>query len=776
MFRTFSFSSILYSRPGKKAKSERALKLNLGSSSGEILLFFWLAFFLLGCHSDRQRDLKAGMRITESTVIKKGEYYFPGRDSLHPQIVIEGSGITVDFNGARLRGDTTGQLPNTFRGLGILVRGEGVTLKNLSLRGYKVGVMAEGVTDLRIENADLSYNYRQRLRSTREREDLSDWLSYHDNEADEWLRYGAALYLKNCAAPVVKDVRVTGGQNGIMMTGCNDGLVYNNLVEFNSGIGIGLYRSSRNRIMHNRLDWNVRGYSHGFYSRGQDSAGILCYEQSNDNIFAFNSATHSGDGFFLWAGRETMDSGQGGCNGNVIYKNDFSHAPTNGVEVTFSRNEIIANRMEECRYGIWGGYSYETLILGNQLRGNECAIAIEHGQNNDIVHNYLADNETGIRLWEREQQPPDWGYAQRRDVQSRDYAIRANIFTDTDLPLHIEKTANVRIRDNSFHKFGQLLQAAMPPSAFEFTGNRVHQTGGWQQWSELITLDQVYEARKTTTEIDIKDYYGEQPVAPLPDGMSTEWPEGRLRGRKYILVDEWGPYDFRYPTVRLREVQDEQYVFLLLGPSGNWRLNGGRGFTRVTPKTGAFPATVTASKDPEEEQLALHFEFIGDSVTTRFGKSIPRGETVAFQFERYTKQLDWWVRWCEYDETTDPLQHYEQFRKLKQAKAGREVRTTDLAYRWYQGPGGGIDADRFCTFAETTFTIDPGRYRIELTSDDGVRLYLDGKRIIDQWEVRVPATDVVEVEMGGRHTLELEHFEAGGLATLSFRMMPVKIQ
>jgi hypothetical protein len=36
--------------------------------------------------------------------------------------------------------------------------------------------------------------------------------------------------------------------------------------------------------MHNRLDWNVRGYSHGIYARGQDSAGILCYEQSNDNI------------------------------------------------------------------------------------------------------------------------------------------------------------------------------------------------------------------------------------------------------------------------------------------------------------------------------------------------------------------------------------------------------------------------------------------------------------------------------------------------------------
>ena len=33
--------------------------------------------------------------------------------------------------------------------------------------------------------------------------------------------------------------------------------------------------------MHNRVDWCVRGYSHTFYNRGQDSAGILIYEQSS---------------------------------------------------------------------------------------------------------------------------------------------------------------------------------------------------------------------------------------------------------------------------------------------------------------------------------------------------------------------------------------------------------------------------------------------------------------------------------------------------------------
>ena len=93
-----------------------------------------------------------------------------------------------------------------------------------------------------------------------------------------------------------------------------------------------MYRASWNRILHNKIDWCVRGYSHGVYNRGQDSAGILIYEQSSNNVFAYNSVTHGGDGFFLWAGQNTMDTGRGGCDDNLLYGNDFSHAPTNGIE------------------------------------------------------------------------------------------------------------------------------------------------------------------------------------------------------------------------------------------------------------------------------------------------------------------------------------------------------------------------------------------------------------------------------------------------------------
>ena len=90
------------------------------------------------------------------------------------------------------------------------------------------------------------------------------------------------------------------------------------------------------------------------------------YEQSMHNVVAFNSVTHGGDGLFAWAGQTTMEC-TGGVNDNLFYYNDFSFAAANGIEATFSRNTFISNRAEGCDYGVWGGYSFESKIIGNNF-------------------------------------------------------------------------------------------------------------------------------------------------------------------------------------------------------------------------------------------------------------------------------------------------------------------------------------------------------------------------------------------------------------------------
>src|ERR1700730_5145443 len=154
----------------------------------------------------QEKALVKGMRISKTTIIRKGVYRIDAGDNMEqPVIIIEGIDITVDFNNISLKGSDTKKDPDKFSGVAVMIlNSRNVVIKNLKARGYKAAIIAKNVERLTIDNCDFSFNYRQHLNSTGEKEDMSDWMSYHHNEKDEWLRYGAAIYLRNCNSAVIK--------------------------------------------------------------------------------------------------------------------------------------------------------------------------------------------------------------------------------------------------------------------------------------------------------------------------------------------------------------------------------------------------------------------------------------------------------------------------------------------------------------------------------------------------------------------------------------------
>jgi parallel beta-helix repeat protein len=580
-----------------------------------VLLLLAIAVSTLNVRLEAQKGTipSVGLHIKKSILVAPGHYSLPTKDtnSIQKQggvIVIEGKNIVLDLAGVVLDGAGNKPLfaPNQFTGIAIEIKAGSshITIKNATIKGYKIGIKADSVEALTIDNCDLSYNYREALKSNFEKENEDDWMSFHQNENDEWMRYGAGLYIKNCKGATITNSTVTNGQCGLMLTSCNDALVTDNNFSFNSGIGIGLYKSSYNNINHNQLDFNVRGYHYKKYRRGQDSAAILVFEQCNHNIFAFNSATHSGDGFFLWAGQTTMDTGVGGCNDNFIYGNDFSYAPTNGVEVTFSSNLIMKNMIKDCDHGVWGGYSFETDITDNIFSGNRIAIAIEHGQNINIALNSFKGDKTGIKLWSRETQPADWKYPQLKNTDSKNYYIATNSFDNHNTVYDIMGTDSIYLSGNTKINTGQRYKL----------GARIHEMDSTKE-NEEVGLDYAIDKR-------------------LQKVKATSTPLTSFRhGLAEMRITNWGPYNFEYPLIWLTNIDSTgRYHFEVLGnEAASWRLHTISGFSITDSLTGAFPATFTAmptsSLDSKAATKQIVFEYTGPEYKNVFGLT---GKTGAF--------------------------------------------------------------------------------------------------------------------------------------------------
>lgn len=793
--------------------------------------------FLLAAISAMQSGFPA--QIESKTKIPKGEYILPSATDdrgASAAVVISGDNMTVDLKGVVLRGGLSTAEPDERSGIGIEIRGKNVTLKNARVHGYKVAVFARNAPGLKILDSDFSYNWKQRLKSTPEKEDLSDWLSYHNNEAGEWLRYGAAIYLENCDRFEVRGNRAVGGQNGLMLTACDDGLVWNNNFSYLSSLGIGMYRSSDNRIMHNRLDYCLRGFSYGVYNRGQDSAGILIYEQSNDNVFAYNSVTHGGDGFFLWAGQETMDSGKGGCNDNLLYGNDFSHAPTNGIEATFSKNTFANNLILECWHGLWGGYSYSSSVIGNLFGYNVESIAIEHGQQNVIQDNAFFRDGTAIKLWMNEKQDPTWGYAKVRDTVSKGYRILDNTFSQHSLgitnspdglvdygaALQLTATSDVEVGKNRFEPGGTLLDLRGPFKNFIFAGtgpvNAVNLpalgTGFAKEYqghyyvagnhegllapaSPLLAAKlpddpaDAYADRFVTNWHPLKNKAGDYlslgkrleglnvlqvqaetlnlAPRPLPNGIDPFLKPGTPRGWRTMIVDEWGPYDFKRPILRVKPMSDTAtgLVLQLLGPKGSWKIKSSKG-VKATLNSKVSPMEITLVRDSAIPDRNLTVTYNGAETVDYRGILCPKNTDIDVTWREFRAEADWDVNFYLWDPATqDPRKDDQAFRR-NPILASEKFKNLDFA--GYGRFAKGVPATHFATTAEAEIELPSGRYEFSIVADDGIRLYVDGELVIkDGWKYQGP-TEYKTVFSGGKRKLRIEHFQIDGYASLKTKI------
>ena len=90
-------------------------------------------------------------------------------------------------------------------------------------------------------------------------------------------------------------------------------------------------------------------------------------------------------------------------------------------------------------------------------------------------------------------------------------------------------------------------------------------------------------------------------------------------------------------------------------------------------------------------------------------------------------------------------------------------------FNWGTGsPASNIPVDNFSVRWSSAPYFDSGTYRFQANADDGVRIWVDGNLIIDQWHTWRPETYVADIWLGaGNHTIVVEYFEETGFAFIT---------
>jgi hypothetical protein len=267
--------------------------------------------------------------------------------------------------------------------------------------------------------------------------------------------------------------------------------------------------------------------------------------------------------------------------------------------------------------------------------------------------------------------------------------------------------------------------------------------------------------------------------APLKGGMNPFLRAGELRGRRWILVDEWGPYDFQSPRLWPRKVpgaieSEGRIRFELLGPPGRWRVKSSTPGLILSESSGSVPGELMIQAPPSLSGLIkVELEYIGSPTVSGRGQRQKAGTPITFGWREMRMPIQWTTRYWNYDSARqDPRTQIEEWKKVVAGPPALTESGRELKKSWPGSPGAGVNADHFTTISEGVFEAQPGRYLLDLTSDDGVRAYLDGRLIHDDWTYHAPKTERIPLTLSGRHTLRIEHFELDGYSALSAILSP----
>jgi parallel beta-helix repeat protein len=369
------------------------------------------------------------MIITENTTFQPGEYDFSSGQGL----IIAADGITLDGNGAILKGRGKRGNKYSYRGIGVYASGvDGVTVKGLTVTGFQLGMKVLHGRDWTIVNNDFSENY-----------DDPDF-GWGDGEPL------GALMLEHVHRSVIRNNRGVNVWNGLNLVESDGNRISGNTFSHCSNVCLKLWKSSRNVVEDNVMSHGIRISPGEVHAR--DSTSVLIESGSNDNRFLRNDFTYGGDGVFIRSLNGIVSTG------NVFEENDASYAHNNAWEVWDPGNVFIRNKGNHSSYGFWLGGSCHAVLIENEAAYNgrrranapesfgNAGIAVVNGSSSHFImkRNHIHHNKSvGLAIRYKE------------EMKAYHWIIQQNVITDNETyGIYIKHAHWLDLSGNQFERNG----------------------------------------------------------------------------------------------------------------------------------------------------------------------------------------------------------------------------------------------------------------------------------------------------------------------------------
>ena len=326
----------------------------------------------------------------------------------------------------------------------VILDGDSCRVNGVGYAGYMIKI--NNSHNITIRNFDSVFRYKYAVYITnsdhitingnvfcRNKVDSSGWI-------DVWTNYtgalGGGVMMYQSRAAHIFDNIMTKQNDGVALYHCDSININNNDFSWNTSYGIRMFWTDTCNIFQNNCAHVNRPLTDP-----SDCAALLLII-SNKNSVVNNDLSYSGDGVFLGQYQHS-----GVPNNNYFAWNECSYSPHNAIEATFADGNVYKhNKCNYSHYGMWLGYSFNSVVDSNEVIGNyQTGIAIDRGFSNNISNNLVKDNPIGIELW---QGTPVSGYS---TYLSQNYQIHNNIFDGNTRAISSTNTKHALILNNEFN-------------------------------------------------------------------------------------------------------------------------------------------------------------------------------------------------------------------------------------------------------------------------------------------------------------------------------------